>query len=78
MALYDDDLRREFEALKSAIETMNGMAQLAVQQVSVLKKEIAELKALAVRSENSERIDSGLPGILGSNFLPADDLLKLS
>ena len=43
---------KRMEALESTLKTVNGMAQLAQQQLGVLTKQMAEMKALPTPNEN--------------------------
>lgn len=52
-----DEQSKRFDALESTVKTMNGMAQLALQQMTVLSKQLAEMKALPAPDENGENSD---------------------
>jgi len=47
-----EEQAQRFEALESTVKTLNGMAQLAMQQISVLNKELTSLKALPAPSDD--------------------------
>jgi maleate cis-trans isomerase len=47
-----EEQSQRLDALAATLKTINGMTQLAQQQMSVLTKHIAELKALPPPTEN--------------------------